>query len=123
VINVDPTRDYQPCPFLGGSYQWMRNLVAAFAIGKYLALPAAFVVVYVDGPFPMARKIASPEWESLLESVAGRSIPLRHVSYQTLLSVARVAATPGDWDVLQALDAWIRDKVEKVTAQATGSSA
>jgi hypothetical protein len=121
VMNVDPVRDYEPCPFSGGSYQWMRNLVAAFAMGQHLALSAAFVVVYVDGTFPMARKIASAEWATLLASVAGRAVPLRHVSYQVLLSLAQAAASATDRDVLLELDSWISAKIRKATLQAAGS--
>jgi hypothetical protein len=34
VMNIDANMDHTPCPVAGGSYQWMRNLVAARALSK-----------------------------------------------------------------------------------------
>jgi hypothetical protein len=34
VMNIDSKMDHTPCPVAGGSYQWMRNLVAARALPR-----------------------------------------------------------------------------------------
>jgi len=110
VLAFDPTSDYRPCPFAGGWYQWMRNLVAARALGKESELPAAFVVVYADGAFPMARKVKSEEWQRLVETTSDRAVALRVASYQQLLAWAATAAVPDERPILQDLTAWIERK-------------
>lgn len=61
IINVSPLVDHHPCPFAGGWYQWMRNLVAARVVGQHHNRPSAFVVVYADGKYPMADKVKHAE--------------------------------------------------------------
>lgn len=65
VMKFDPAENYVPCPFADGWYQWMRNLVATLNLSRIEGLPAAFVVAYADGPFPMATKIRGPAWGEL----------------------------------------------------------
>ena len=111
VLAFDPTSDYRPCPFASGWYQWMRNLVAARALSKESGLPAAFIVVYADGPFPMAGKVRSEEWQRLIESTAGRAVPLRAASYQQLLACAVIAAAPDERPIVRDLTAWVERKL------------
>lgn len=111
IMNVDPLQDYTPCPFAGGWYQWMRNLAAAAALGRAVGAPSAFVVVYADGPFPMAQKVKGPAWAALALAVAGRAVPLRAVSYQELLRLARQAASNDDAQTLDELTQWIERKL------------
>lgn len=113
VMNVDSERDQVPCPFAGGWYQWMRNLVSALALGCERDVPAAFVVVYADGPFHMAGKIGGDGWRDLVAAVAGRAIPLRAVSYQQLLQLARSVSLPEDVKVLGELSEWLDRKVSE----------
>ena len=111
VMNIDPFENHTPCPFSGGWYQWMRNLVSAAALGRQAGVRSAFVVVYADGPFPMAQKINNPAWSDLLRTVEGREVPLRAVSYQELLQVARGAARELDACTLDELTRWIERKL------------
>jgi hypothetical protein len=117
VLGIDAETDHRPCPFFGGWYQWMRNLVAALAMMKESGLPAAFVVVFADGPFPMARKVASTEWKQLTASAEGGTVPLRAVSYQQLLESARTAATPADRPIVAELNAWVERKMMVAAAE------
>lgn len=116
VLAFDPTSDYGPCPVAGGWYQWMRNLVAARALSKESGLPEAFVVVYADGPFPMAGKVKSEEWQRLVEAASGRAVPLRVASYQQLLAWAVTAAAPDERPILRDLTAWIERKFADLAA-------
>lgn len=118
VLDVDPTRDYQPCPFAGGWYQWMRNLVSAFAMGRDCGRPAAFVMTYTDGPFPMARKVTTDDWAELNALAEGRTVPLRTTSYQRLHTLATSAASESDQPVLDELRAWIERKAKAVAGKA-----
>jgi hypothetical protein len=90
----------------------MRNLVAALALGRSCRRSAAFVVVYADGQFPMARKVKSTDWAHLENAVAGRLVPLRAVSYQQLLSLAQTVCASADRRVLDELGAWMADRIE-----------
>lgn len=121
VLDVDPTRDYWPCPFAGGWYQWMRNLVAARAIGRARGLPSAFVVTYTDGPFPMARKVTTDDWAQLNALAEGRAVPLRATSYQRLQTVSMSAASAHDQPVLAELRTWIERKATAVAGTARAS--
>ena len=96
VLDINADADIDPCPFRGGWYQWMRNLLAAQALGRERGVKSAALVVYVDGDFPMAKKVRTEDWKLLQEKVAGRAVPLRAVSYQELLKVAIDAAPATD---------------------------
>jgi hypothetical protein len=117
VLDVDPRSEHRPCPFVGGWYQWMRNLVAARELGRLRKVPSAFVVVYADGPFPMAKKVTEMDWARLAAAVSGRTVPLRWMSYQRLLDVALKVASPDDRRILHDLSMWV---IGKVNAAATG---
>ena len=113
VLGIDPARDHHPCPFAGGWFQWMRNLVAARVLARHHGIPSALVVVHVDGPFPMARKVRSEEWARLEALVAGRTVPLRTVSFQDLHTLASTAASPDDRQILGDLWKWMDRKVSE----------
>jgi hypothetical protein len=118
VMNLDAKMDYTPCPVAGGSYQWMRNLVAARALSLKARVPAAFGLVYADGPFPMAKKLKDPEWKrQLTKSVAGRAVHLEAVSYQELIRVARKVAIDEDSKTLEDLSDWVHGKFDEVGKQ------
>jgi hypothetical protein len=122
VLNLDPTRDYRPCPFAGGWYQWMRNLVAARAMGRARALSSAFVVTYTDGSCPIARKVTTDDWARLTALAEGRAVPLRTTSYQRLQTLATSAAAERDRPVLDALRLWIERKATAVAGKTGGCS-
>ena len=95
----------------------MRNLVAARALTHKCGAPAAFVVVYADGSFPMANKVRTKEWDELMRLTEGRAVPFRSVSYQHLHSVAAAASSTPDRPVLDELSAWMGQKYMTVSAQ------
>jgi len=117
VMDVDSTQDHRRCPFTDGRYQWMRNLVAALMLGRAFKKPPVFMVVYTEGPFPMAKKLLEADWKRFIASVEGHAVPLRIASYQQLLSLASEAATENDRPVLNDLDKWIAGKVSAASAQ------
>jgi hypothetical protein len=119
VLNVDAERDYLPCPFAGGWYQWMRNLVAARALARDRGLAAAVVVVFTDGPFAMAGKVTSDDWVQLSALVDGRAVPFRAISYQRLQAIALSAAAEGERALLAELGAWIERKATTVSRAAS----
>jgi hypothetical protein len=115
ALNIDACIDHTPCPVAGGSYQWMRNLVAARALSLKAGVPAVFGLVYADGPFPMAKKLKDPTWKKqLTSSVAGRAVHLEAVSYQELIRVARDTASAEDLKVLDDLREWVQRKFDEV---------
>jgi hypothetical protein len=123
VMDIDPSVDHRPCPFSGSSphgswFQWMRNLVSALALGRSHQVPAAFVVVYADGRFPMALNVRGQDWVRLATAVADRAVSLRAVSYQQLLSLALTVCAPADRRVLDELGAWMAGKIAAAAAAA-----
>lgn len=122
VLGFDADMMYQPCPFKGGWYQWMRNLVVAHEMSRSSHLPAAFIVLYADGPFPMPRKIrAGEDWRRLLDKASTGSIPLLTSTYESLLAVASVTASANEKSIVQNLRLWVDDKIKKVTDSAVQS--
>jgi hypothetical protein len=121
VLKIDRGLEHRPCPFVGGWYQWMRNLVAARALGRDCGLPSAFVVTYTDGPFPMARKVTTNDWTRLNALAEGRAVPFRTTSYQRLESVAMAVASDRDRLMLCELGAWMERKRTAVAGKAMSS--
>jgi hypothetical protein len=121
VLTIDREREHRPCPFVGGWYQWMRNLVAARALGRARGLQSAFVVTYCDGPFPMARKVTTDDWTRLNALAEGRAVPFRTTSYQRLQAVAMRAASERDRLTLDELEGWIGRKVVTVAGNVVAS--
>ncbi len=120
LLNVDSNRDYAPCPFKGGWYQWMRNLVACAAMTEPTGKRGMFAVVYADGPFPMARKVGSPEWREFTRCAEGRSVPVATVSYQKLVRWALAAASEDDVALLERLEKWVERKIDSVAGASSG---
>ncbi len=50
VFRLSSSDNYEPCPFAGEEYQWMRNLVLSRAIAQARSIHSAFVIAYVDHP-------------------------------------------------------------------------
>lgn len=120
ILDISADQDLTPCPFSGGWYQWMRNLVSAAALGRELDVATAFVLVYSDGPFPMASKVRDADWQALAASVTGRAVLLRAVSYQQLLHLARSVCLPEDDMELGQLSAWLEQKVSNAVRRHHG---
>lgn len=109
VLAVDPERE-GPCPFKGGWYQWMRNLVAARAMAEAAGMSSAVVIVYAEGPFAMAKKIKATNWTDFTKLLTG-DVPLRAVSYRTLFSWALDSGQSSDREILEDCRAWIDAKI------------
>lgn len=114
VLEIDSATDHSPCPFRGGWYQWMRNLVACNVIAQASGSRGIFVVLYADGPFAMAEKVASPEWMYFCSLTKGKAVRLLTLSYQDFLACATAAAAPADVEVLTRLSDWVKWKIDTV---------
>lgn len=110
VLQVDPNVDHIPCPFAGGWYQWMRNLVAAAAMSHEADAAAAVTIAYADGPFPMAKKVRYQEWAEFIHLVRS-TVLFRAISYQALAALALEAAHPADRSTLSDCRDWIDHKI------------
>lgn len=112
VMGVRADIVHPVCPFAGGAYQWMRNMVAAHALTQSLGRPHAFVIAYADGPFAMPQKVKSKAWGDFKAGLAG-AVELREVSFQALLTIARKASMPSDMVLLDRLTQWVEGKVRR----------
>lgn len=118
VLAFDPLVDHNPCPFRGGWYQWMRNLVASAALVEGTGRRATFLVLFADGPFPMAQKIKTSEWQNLRALAAGNEVLLAELSYQALIAGALGNARETDRPVLRSLAEWVDVKLALVAETA-----
>lgn len=119
-LGLDSAVSYSPCPFAGGEYQWMRNVVAAGALASSMGRSGAVVLLYVDGEFPMARKVSENTWSEFRKRTDGRPVPLLATSYQTLLDLALNACHPRDSETVSSLANWIRAKIANVAGRTRG---
>ena len=113
VLTFDNSNDYRPCPFAGSMYQWMRNLVTCAAVAKHRQLKGAVLAIYADGPgLPMANEVQSGKWDELLARVKHDHVPLKAISYQELIGLARgVGSESEKW---ASLAEWADRKIAEV---------
>lgn len=122
VLRIDPSARYAPCPFAGGWYQWMRNLVVAAELARISGLPTAVVVVFTDGPFSMAQKIAAAksgsenDWSRFTALASSGVVPLDTISYQALIQDAQRSADNDEHAILRDLAEWVGRKIAYVSA-------
>lgn len=116
-LNWASDQDYEPCPFAGPAYQYMRNaLAAACWVNRHKLNRAAFGLVYVDGvQFPMSGEVVDPasEWSQFVRHLRPSSLlTVRAISYQSLLK-AWHSCLPHD-TVLTELTDWFYGKIRSI---------
>ncbi|MDT3776367.1 hypothetical protein PJI16_02180 [Nitrospira sp. MA-1] len=117
VFYLDAETDYQPCPFAGAAYQWMRNLVVAYKLARQKNKQPAVVIVYADNAdLPMAKKVKSHEWGEFTQMVRQDQVALHVRSYQEILTLAQeiARADSGENTVWIALNEWVNRKISKI---------
>ena len=120
VFHLDAQTNYQPCPFAGSAYQWMRNLVVAYKVGRQKNKQSAFVIVYAEHPaLSMAEQVKSEAWVEFAETVRQEHVSLHVRSYQEILLLAEEISQQGC--VEQALWRELREWVERKMAVLNGS--
>jgi hypothetical protein len=119
LLGYSADEDHSPCPFAGGWYQWMRNVVAAGALAQQTQRRGTAILVYADGPFPIAEQVARPEWTEFVARTSLRPVPVKAVSYQQLLECAIAGCHPADASTLGSLTEWVARKVAYVAAGTT----
>jgi hypothetical protein len=122
IFDYRDDQDYQPCPFRGPWYQWMRNLTCTRLAAQDEGRQPAFILVYADGPaLPMAEKLSdggSEDWRALIARLRRESVRFEAISFQEFITIAEktVSETNGDAGVWTELRTWVRAKVENVLA-------
>jgi len=117
VFHLDAQTDYQPCPFAGSAYQWMRNLVVAYKVGRQKNKQPAVVIVYADHPgLPMAQKVRSRAWTAFTKTVRKDQVSLHVHSYQEILTLAQetIRHGSGEQTVWEELDEWVNKKISAI---------
>jgi hypothetical protein len=114
VFHLDAQTDYQPCPFAGPAYQWMRNLVVAYKVARQKNKQPAVVIVYAESPgLPMAQKVRSKAWTQFVRTVKQDQVPLHVRSYQEILTLAQETTRQGSGEqtVWKELAEWVNRKI------------
>jgi len=117
VFHLDAGTDYQPCPFAGAAYQWMRNLVVAYKTGRQKNKQPAVVIVYADSPgLSMAQKVRSQAWTAFTKTVRQDQVALHVRSYQDILTLAQETTLQdsGEQTVWKELDEWVNKKISAI---------
>jgi len=120
-FDLGKDKDYDPCPFAGSAYQYMRNVLAAAQLARQKGKPkegqrAAFGLIYVEGgAFSMANEVADPqsEWGQFAARLRSDApVAVQAVSYQRLLK-AWCQCFPED-ESLAGLAEWFAERVSNV---------
>ena len=117
VFHLEAEAYYQPCPFAGPAYQWMRNLVVAYKVGRQKNKQSAVVIVYADqSDLSMAQKVKSEAWTAFTETVRQDHVSLHVRSYQEILMLAQEASTQDSEEqtLWQKLSEWVERKMSAV---------
>ena len=117
VFHLDAQTDYQPCPFAGPAYQWMRNLVVAYKVARQKNKQPAMVIVYADSPdLPMAQMVRSQDWKEFTRTVRQDQVPLHVRSYQEILTLAQETTRDGGGEesLWIELNEWVNRKISSV---------
>ena len=120
VFHLDAQTDYQPCPFAGPAYQWMRNLVVAYKIARQKNKQPAVVIVYADSPdLPMAQKVRSNEWTQFNRTLKQDQVAFHARSYQEILTLAQEVTRDGSGEqtVWKDLDKWVNRKILAINVE------
>ena len=109
IFDLDQTASYDPCPFAGEAFQWMRNMTLADELGRDQGKAAGCVIAFAaGGNFPTEGKAGSTNW--LPELAHGVRAPFM-ISYQ---QIAQIAAETDDSPIWPALENWVDSKVARV---------
>ncbi|MDH5429139.1 MAG: hypothetical protein OEY57_13325 [Nitrospirota bacterium] len=119
AFHLEAEAEYQPCPFAGSSYQWMRKLVVAYKVGRQKNKQPAVVMVYADhSDLSMAQKVKSKAWTLFTETVRQEHVSLHVRSYQEILTLAQKVThqhseEPPLW---QELREWVERKISAISS-------
>ncbi len=119
VFHLQTEADYQPCPFAGPAYQWMRNLVVAYKVGRQKNKQPAVVIVYADhSNLSMAKKFRSQGWITFTETVRQDQVSLHVRSYQEILTLAQEAIPQGNGEktLWRELCEWVERKISAISS-------
>jgi hypothetical protein len=117
VFHLDAEAEYQPCPFAGPAYQWMRNLVVAYKVARQKNKRPAVVIVYAESPsLPIAQTVKSRAWTAFTKTVRQDQVPLHVRSYQDMLALAQEATRQGNGEhtLWNELAGWVNKKISAV---------
>ena len=124
VFHLDAQTDYQPCPFAGPAYQWMRNLVVGYKVARQKNKQPAMVIVYADSPdLPMAQMVRSQDWKEFTRTVRQDQVPLHVRSYQEILTLAQETTRDGggaEESLWIELNEWVNRKIASVNKKPVG---
>ncbi len=119
VFHLDADTDYQPCPFAGPAYQWMRNLVVAYKMGRQKNKQPAVAIVYADHPgLPLAQKVRSRDWTAFTKTVRQDLVSLHVQSYQEILRLAQEVTSQdsGEQTLWRELGEWVERKMTAINS-------
>jgi hypothetical protein len=120
VFRYSKTAKYDPCPFSGIWFQWMRNCVLSWKVSADEKLKPAFLVVYADSPeFPFACEVKGSKMSEFVANLHSEVVAFRPISYQRAIRVAKeaVSAAGGNMRLWNRLSVWVNKKITCVAGR------
>jgi hypothetical protein len=117
VFHLDADSYYEPCPFAGSAYQWMRNLVVAYKVARQKNKQPAVVIVYADHPdLSMAQMVRSQAWTAFTKTVRQDQVSLHVRSFQDIVTLAQetIGQGSGEQTVWGDLEEWVNRKIAAI---------
>lgn len=118
VFRYSADTDYEPCPFAGSRFQWMRNLTVCWEVARAKGLSPAFVILYADSTnLPFSAELQSPGWSQFTSALRGEAIAFHVMPYRSFVALARsaVSSAGGNTTLWDDLGAWVDGKIRRVT--------
>ena len=115
IFEFDSRQQYEKCPFRGGWFQWMRNLVLCRELAGNSLQPKV-AVVYVDSPsMPFKQKMESGDWAKFLGTIKKKDL-LSTLSYQRILELGAEAlrSFPTERQTWEELNLHVQHKIDLV---------
>jgi hypothetical protein len=115
VFKYSAELDYNPCPFAGAEFQWMRNMVLASAVATDERTQAAFVLMYADSPsFQISQYVKGQDWRAFTSTIRTEAICVQAASYQSFIAAEESLNSRGipspEW---QGLCNWVSEKISR----------
>ncbi len=89
VFQYSANSDYNPCPFAGSEFQWMRNMVLSGSVARHEGRYPAFVLMYADSPdLHIPKYLVSQAWRDFTSTIRPGSLSFQAVSFQSFIERA-----------------------------------
>ena len=111
LTDFEKDKDYNPCPFKGGEYQWMRNICFAKAYAKH-KISECYLVYYKSEKCPISKNVNNGTYLGKLKGKIKDKKSFQPISYNELLgkAISYLDFDDVEKQIWVDLQKWIKNK-------------